>query len=776
MERQKKLGQIHSIESEVKQLHPLLNDLLRCLDSIVYVEYTHGTEEKGADFVLEKHDKTINDNHYIGVVVKADKILNNFTDVQRQIGECKLERHIKQGKEKVRLQEVWVVTSKNISRHAKEKIWDDYPDKKIHFFDADWLVSKIDEHMQHYWHQLPTVTGVYLAKLSRQLVELNAQTSLLNLPTNTSSCYIELDVEEIETDRYKKKVKQKSHLVNLEKEVLENKVSLLEAEMGFGKSMLARKIVADLANPQVFMSNKVLPIFQPFVTFINEDLVSLDSRIKSIIGQDCYQEAIDNSLTFLLVLDGVDEANGKADRAASILKELVSQTRASSSVHVLLTSRPYKLIDDVPDLTKTTKRFKIRPISMGKLIKFLNDVCSQANLPKKLYEDLAKSHLFKQLPQNPIAASLLSNLLSQKKQELPSNLTELYSKSMQYMLGRWDEKRSISTEKLYKTCERLARHLARYMIDNQLAFISTDEAKTMCMSILKERNSDVSIEDAFDYLTNRSHLFGKLDEAGTLFFRHRSFAEYLFALDALAFRNLEFDERAFHPYWMNVYFFYIGLLDECPAELSKLIHTKATDERSQWLRLWQMGNYFLAGYQSPYTVVEEGLGSLIIDAAKLFLNVKEGRTKSKLGVLPEMQLLWLFAMFMKQGYGYEYFKKALPYALLKIEESQDADVTTKQFALFLASCSLAELDDLQGFNYILKNYKTEELPLSISLALNCEVEFTKQDYSKNPLIKHHEKKLKQLLSANKIAGGLSINNKLKDLFDKPLQITSPAKS
>lgn len=779
MERQKKLEQILSIESEVKQLHLLLDELLRCLDSIVYVENTHGRDEMGADFVLEKHDKTINGNHYIGVVVKADKILQNFSDVQRQIDECKYERYIKQGKEKVRLPEVWVITSQNISQNAKIKISDDYPDKKIHFFDANWLVDAIDEHMSHYWHQLPTATGAYLAKLSKRLVELDAQTSVLNLPSASPSCYIELEIEEIETDRYKKKVRQKSQLVNLESEILIHKVSLLEAEMGYGKSKLARRIAADLTNPQVLKSTKVLPIFIPFSVFINDDLVSLESRIEKLVGPDCYKEAIDNGLKFLLVLDGVDEANGKADRAVSILKELISQVRASTSVHILLTSRPYKLIDEVPDLAATAKRYKIRPISISKLIKFLSDVCSAANLPKKLYEDLAKSQLFRQLPQNPIAASLLSNLLAQNQKELPSNLTELYSKSMEFMLGRWDEKRSVSSEKLYKTCERLARYLARHMIENQLHYISTNEARTMCSSFLNERNTGILVDEAINYLTSRSHLFGQLDDDGTLFFRHRSFAEYFFALDAHALRNLELNERAFNPYWVNVYFFYIGLLGECPDELTKLVNTNTPDEGSQWLKLLQMGNYFLAGYQTPYSVIENGLDALIIEAAKLFLNVKNGETKTKLGSLPEMQLLWLFAMFMKQGYGYDFFKKALPFALLKIEENKDADSQTKQYALFFVSCALAELESLEGFNYMLKNYKTEDFPLSLSIALTCEVEFTqkeflhdpkKKGFMHNPLIKHHEKKLKKMLSANKINGTLGINNKIKELFEKPLQL------
>lgn len=88
MEREKKRAQIEAIDSEVNELHPLLEDIFRDMEGIAYVEYTHGQNEMGADFVLEKVDLNLGVSTYVGVVVKAQKILQNFTDVERQIDEC----------------------------------------------------------------------------------------------------------------------------------------------------------------------------------------------------------------------------------------------------------------------------------------------------------------------------------------------------------------------------------------------------------------------------------------------------------------------------------------------------------------------------------------------------------------------------------------------------------------------------------------------------------------------------------------------------------------
>jgi hypothetical protein len=773
MEREKKRAQIEALGDEVNELHPLLDQLLRKLDGVTYLEYTHGPHEMGADFVVERVDSGIGKSSHIGIVVKAEKILQNFTDVERQIDECGNKRFIRAGIQEVRLPEVWVISSKGYSQNAKIKISEKFSTRTVHFFDTDWIVDRVDELLPWYWYQLPTATGAYLGNLSRNIAELDGQTSVLLLP-GLHPKYIELDVEEIDTDRYKKTGgKKKTHLVNLSDELLKNKISLLEAEMGFGKSKLARKIAADFANPEVLKATGFIPIFQPFKLFAELNHFKLDAFIESKLGASCFAEAKASGSKFLLVLDGIDEADSDPDLCREVIGNLVAQVRELDTVHVLLTSRPFKLLEEIPGITTSAKRYQIRPISTAKLFKFLREVCEEANLPRKLYEDIAKSDLFRQLPQNPIAASLLSNLLAQQRGDLPSNLTELYSKSIEFMLGRWDEKRALATEKLYKTVERLARHLARFMIENRLIYISREEAKSMCAQFMGERNIGIPVNDAFEYLLDRSHVLGQLDESGTIFFRHRSFAEYLFALDAHAHRNMQVDDRAFHPYWMNVMFFYVGLLGECPDLLKTLAALKVSDERSRWARLWQMGNYLLAGYQSPYRVTEDSLDMIFTEAASLYSDVMEGHTTTKLNDLPEMKLLWLFSALMKYCYGYDFFRPALETAMLKIDSSVVTDDRIKQLAIFFVASTLAEIGTNEGLVFLVKSYKTESLPLSLSLAVQCETEFGQKNFANDPLIKRHEKKLKKLLSTDKL-DNLATQHRLDELFEKPLRLAHGA--
>ncbi|WP_027798855.1 NACHT domain-containing protein [Paraburkholderia dilworthii] len=769
MDWQQKRQQVELIDDEVKQLQPLLQDILGKLDQVNYVEHTHGPFEKGADFVLERLDSAIGQTYFVGVVVKAGKILSNFSDVERQIDECNQKRLIKGGTQEVRLPEVWVITSKTISQNAKDKISDKYPAKKIYFFESDWLVKMIDRHAPYWWHQLPTHIGIYLGTLNAKIVEINAQTALIKTAT-TEPTFIDMDVEEIDDDRYKRKGAHNRHrLVNIFEEVTLNKLSILEAPMGFGKSALARRIVTRLSEPDILKASHLLPVFQTFSAFGEGSATPVSERIRLILGDAAFAEANAAGMSFLLVLDGVDEAVADDGEWGHVVNDLVAEVRRSNNIRLLLTTRPFKALTDMESVGASAKRYQIRPLSTGKLIGFIKAMCSNIGLPKKLYHDLSRSQLFRQLPQNPIAASLLSNLISQNKQDLPSNLTELYAKSVESMLGRWDERRALSTEKLYKACERLSRHLARHMLDNELVYISKNEARQMIERFLGDRQMGVPAADVFEYLLTRSNLFGQFPETDTIFFRHRSFAEYLYALDVYELRDSHVAEKAYHPYWVNMFFFYVGLLAECPDLLKNLLRNIPRTDGERWLRLMQTANYLLAGYQSPYEVAEEGVARLLLEAADMYMAARNGTLKSNFDEMSEMRLLWTFAILCKQTLGYDFFKNALTLSLATIDDSA-VEEQHKMAALFFGACVLGDLGDQCGFVYLLNRQKAEELPIPISIGIRCEVEFTGTSLQKDPVIKSFQRRLRQLLVGVK-GSEIDTRRRLNELFDRPIAAT-----
>jgi hypothetical protein len=56
---EKKVHRLMDLKDEVKEFHPFLRTLFPKMPGIQSTEYTHGTTEYGADFVLERTDQSL---------------------------------------------------------------------------------------------------------------------------------------------------------------------------------------------------------------------------------------------------------------------------------------------------------------------------------------------------------------------------------------------------------------------------------------------------------------------------------------------------------------------------------------------------------------------------------------------------------------------------------------------------------------------------------------------------------------------------------------------
>ena len=242
MEFQDKCKIIEDIENEVNILHPLLGNIFRNMEGVLEVEYTHGPNERGADFIVTKHDPTLGRSHQVGVVAKKGKIVSNIDDICRQIEECQMPRTIQGGTSETRLSEVWVVNTASISRNAQDKIHHKFNGQRVEFINGEKLTELVDKHAPYFWHSISSDIGSYLQDLSRRLDRYESELSILN-GLGCNDFYISPEIQEFEKTQYVKNSRpSKPRFVNIVDEILRSKVSYLEGEMGFGKSKTARHI------------------------------------------------------------------------------------------------------------------------------------------------------------------------------------------------------------------------------------------------------------------------------------------------------------------------------------------------------------------------------------------------------------------------------------------------------------------------------------------------------------------------------------------------------
>lgn len=539
------------------------------------------------------------------------------------------------------------------------------------------------------------------------------------LPGDTKDFYVPQKLKKKELFYHKDK--QKKHL-NYEIYDIINKHSdiiFIEAEAGFGKSKLLREVVKYYCTQEVFSKEKLIPLFIQFMEFYD----SYNCDIKNFIDQQVDSNIINlykNDLKILICIDGLDEKFQIDVNVNDIVEKIYGDISIVKNLKVIISSRPIHLSDDKNTLAEKTSRYEIEPLGVDGLISFFNHICKQANISARIVEDIKKSQVFKQLPHSPIAAILLANLLNENSKELPSNLTELYQKYSELMLGRWDMRKGLQEQKEYDATLSIILNIAKFFIENDLTAISITEAKNFFIDYLKERNLNINAHDLFDKVTTRSSILYVNYRSNILYFKHRSFVEFYYALYKVKHPDVDFiNDRVFSIQWRNIFFFYVGILRDCYDVLHKFLSIVPPDIDVHITKIFFMADYFLAGFATPYKLLEENLTLLFRDLGKLYINITKNNAASAVSFLPEMHVLYLFQALSRNFFSYDFFAKALEIAISNIYCCVDMSEEEKAYALYFIYVIFIDLDEDNPFSGLIEKFE-RNLPIQIQMAITYE--------------------------------------------------------
>ncbi|MDX2110344.1 MAG: NACHT domain-containing protein [Verrucomicrobiota bacterium] len=730
-----KSERLGAIKDEVNDFHPLLELLLPKLSRIKEVQYTHGSNEMGADFVISRMDDTFGDIEYIGIIAKVGKIVQDFMSIERQIDECAIERFFLNGRKKIYISEVWVINNSTITQGAQAKIHEKYKTRKIIFIDGARLINLIEQHLPNYWSNVKLAIGDYLYSIWND----NEKTDkALSFQICKHSFYINQDI--YEADTIDKKHRKKAKLVNIFDEIIANKILLIEGGMGAGKSKLMRRIVDHFAHPQEYLKNNLIPLVITFKDFIGKYNYNPRTVIESLVPPKIRNDDT-NNCHYLFLLDGADEINQSAAELAASVVKVANIIKSESKIKAIITSRWCDAYETNPELSKSLARLEIRPLSNNRIIEFIECLCSGLDLKTRLLEDLRKSSLFRELPKSPIAAILLAQLLNENSKELPANLTELYTKYVEISLGRWDIEKGLQTQKDFEALLNILTKLATYFLENQIQGIAENDALQFFKDYLDVRNFDINVDILFRNLTNRSDIV-VLDQNKIFRFKHKTFIEYFYARNMYK-QSIKIDSRVWNPYWTTSYYFQVGLRKDCPDLLEAILNVKATNEGERWMRLVNIPNYLLAGFASPYNITQTAIQIAMKEATELYQDIHNKKIVSPFTLISPMRFLWCMQMLIRKNYGYNFFKNALIPATIEIESSgiSREDCAISLFFLTIVSRELGVKD---CFDYLLKQY-SHDLPIEFELGISHEHE---GDDDKSILLKKLEKQFTRSLKGN----------------------------
>lgn len=383
MDIRHKKKRLSSINNEVNELHPILEDLFAKLPHIKAVLYTHGTNEMGADFILQKFDETLCEETWIGVIAKTGAIKQDFKDIDRQIDECKIPRYASGARKEIIFNEVWIVTTGSISNNAQKKIYHKYKSTNIQFIDDEKLIYLIEQHTPYFWHDVPHIISSYLTKLSTRNEDRETDSNLLG--NYGDNFYIELEIEKIIESPYEKKKKPK--LVDFYKEILEQKLCFIDGEMGSGKSKLLRKIISRLSNVESYIETGFIPVYITYKDFQKKYGLDYRKCIESEISTNL--NLLDDKKTkYLLFVDGVDEVPKSSEENLEVICQFATKINQEGDIHTVFASRPLRTLSEEATLKKHFQHYSIKPLSIGKIREFIEHICRELSLPNRILEDI----------------------------------------------------------------------------------------------------------------------------------------------------------------------------------------------------------------------------------------------------------------------------------------------------------------------------------------------------------------------------------------------------
>lgn len=756
-----KKQRLESITDEVKEFHPLLTNLLYKMPDIQEVEYTHGQNEMGADFVLSSFNKIFGRIEYIGVIAKLGGLTQNFSSLERQIDECSMPRPFAGGKEKIYISEIWIILTGVITKNAQEKIHEKFKGRKIEFISGLSLVKLIDNYVPHYWSSIPLKIGEYLSQLNMKYKEIDTRLSLLNI--DDRSFYIEQDIYYNPHKSEYKKIKthvSPYHKVNILEEIEKENFILVEGGMGAGKSKLTRRLIDNYTKPETYIQKKLLPIpisYKDIVNLYNSDPILLIDELNT-------KWAFDNDgFGYLLLIDAVDEKNQPIEECIRDLKKIIQKVETNIDIKVIITCRYLKGYNEIDYFDGKVRKYELCYLSVTRMIEFLKKLCSKLSIANKIVEDLKKSQLIKELPKTPIAAIILAKLINENPSDLPSNLTELYMKYIELMLGRWDIEKGLQSQKEYQALDHILMELANHVIENESNQIPKSTVIEVFKRYLDSRHLDISSDELYKKMIDRCEIIAEDVDGTFLFFKHRTFAEFFYANNLDKNNNLEISERGFDIYWSNIYFFYFGIKKDHPEALRKLVDLHPKVDFRRWLKIINMANFYLAAYATPYNIVADGLSKIFLEAACLFKDIISGNVKAPFKNISHMGMLYFMQLIIRETYAYDYFKNAIVDAAMIINDSKDYDNETKAYAIFFLNVTYIDLKGTDSFDFLLKDF-INHMPIDLSLAVQHE---SKNLPSRSKYMKKQDRYIKSITMDDKDKDR-PIRSKIESLYKESI--------
>lgn len=621
-----------------------------------------------------------------------------------------------------------LVASGTINKGAETYITDEVKDTRIAFVDSSRLIPDIDRLMPELWLGIDVKTLPYLKALREELIRQSdtIDTSQLGIGVDVASpitdeTYVQLYLHRLNPAAEKMGgVKKTKLLEELPVQQVLNRperLILMTGEAGAGKTTSLRRLALLLVQHALQSKDATeIPVFlrATEIDRLNERLVDVAALVASRLTPEsacCFSMKELQEGNVAILIDGYDELASESQR--QLLVERIREFHATfTRCRVILTSRDYsyarRLPEELPFL-----RYNISPINIQQTEKIVVRLSRGKSLrPEQAQEMLRRLDNIHGMELNPLLVTVFIATSDYSRQDIPANITELFKKFTEMMLGRWDSSKGLAQQYHAPLKDFLLCRVAFQMHEARVTMWPLKKCRETIERELVERGHEADVSVLLEEILERSGLLVVQDQE--IRFRHLLIQEFFAGrgIPDAEFLHSVIDD----PWWTKAVVFYFGEDPENHKELQAVI--QAMDGRAT-KKLYQAAISIGLALQACYLtkladkaiILRWVLTSLAVTKEEMIGEIASGVQNDP----PVMDTLFYY-LFARDAVA---CKAICGVSEQVFGEQQETPNTEAEVQQFWCLAGLIETGDLRQAEEYLKHYKPSDLRLLLCLHLGC---------------------------------------------------------
>lgn len=430
--------------------------------------------------------------------------------------------------------------------------------------DRELLIPEIDEHYPDFWSSVDPRKYPYLRALLESLVDPEADGGHpFDCPVS-GEAFLPLSVLRVSADRkrFQGRTQVTPKFEEFEVVGLARRSAprvLLLGDAGAGKTTSMRRLAHVLA--EGFMSGQPhgrVPVLLRAKDIVNsDDLENEISHRADSIAQTAATVLDENDFAdgkVAVFVDGLDELRSQEDRIRLTNRLALWALKTRPKCRVFVSSRDYQWVHELPGL-QPFDTYRLSAISWKESDKIIQRIQSGQSLDSSdSQEVLRRLEEVHGLELSPLLVAVFASSSDLHRTDIPANITEIFKKFTEEMLGRWDSSKGFAQQYQAPLKDFLLRRVAGRLHRNGVTSVDSETLQGWLVEDLRVRGHE--LEDAGQLaaeITDRSGLLVEI--GGNVEFRHHILQEFFAGRDLAP---EEIPPLLVHSWWQRPLVFYFG--------------------------------------------------------------------------------------------------------------------------------------------------------------------------------------------------------------------------